>query len=218
MRLVILGAGESGVGTALLGKQKGYEVFVSDYGNISPKYQEVLLKNEIEWEQQQHTESLILNADVVVKSPGISDKVPIIKKLINKGVKVISEIEFAIPFAENKSIAITGSNGKTTTALLTFHLLKNGDKQVGLAGNIGDSFAKQLVDSPDKLYVLELSSFQLDGNIDYRPHIAESKRDDTDHPLRPGFYWSYSEAWRYEGQGDKYLQRYRLHQTWCDTQ
>lgn len=181
MRLVILGAGESGVGTALLGKHKGYEVFVSDYGNIAPKYQEVLTKNKIEWEQQQHTDALIINADLVVKSPGISDKVAIVQKLINKGIKVISEIEFAFPFAQNESIAITGSNGKTTTALLTYHILKNDLNQVGLAGNIGDSYAKQLVKEPAKLYVLELSSFQLDGNINYRPHIAVITNISPDH-------------------------------------
>lgn len=181
MRLVILGAGESGVGTALLGKQKGYEVFVSDYGNIAPKYQEVLIKNEIEWEQRQHTDALILNADVVVKSPGISEKAAIIQKLINKGVKVISEIEFAFPFALNESIAITGSNGKTTTALLIYHLLKKDLNLVGLAGNIGDSYAKQIAEDPNKLYVLELSSFQLDGNIDYAPHIAVITNISPDH-------------------------------------
>lgn len=181
MRLVILGAGESGVGTALLGKQKGYEVFVSDYGNIAPKYQEVLIKNEIEWEQRQHTDALILNADVVVKSPGISEKAAIIQKLINKGVNVISEIEFAFPFALNESIAITGSNGKTTTALLIYHLLKKDLNLVGLAGNIGASYAKQIAEDPNKLYVLELSSFQLDGNIDYAPHIAVITNISPDH-------------------------------------
>src|SRR5690554_1478322 len=186
MRLVILGAGESGVGTALLGKQKGYEVFVSDYGNIAPKYQEVLIKNEIEWEQRQHTDALILNADVVVKSPGISEKAAIIQKLINKGVKVISEIEFAFPFALNESIAITGSNGKTTTALLIYHLLKKDLNLVGLAGNIGDSYAKQIAENPDKIFVLELSSFQLDGNIDYAPHIAVITNISPDHLDRYG--------------------------------
>ena len=181
MRLVILGAGESGVGTALLGKQKGYEVFVSDFGSISEKYQKVLLQNEIEWEQQQHTEDKILNADVVVKSPGIPDKAPIVKKLAAKGIKVISEIEFAFPYAQNVSIGITGSNGKTTTSLLTYHLLKQGGIDVGLAGNIGESYAKQLVEHPEKLFVLELSSFQLDGNIHYKPHIAIITNISPDH-------------------------------------
>lgn len=181
MRLVILGAGESGVGTALLGKKEGYEVFVSDFGSISEKYQQVLIQNEIDWEQQQHTESKILNADVVVKSPGIPDKAPIVKKLHEKGIKVISEIEFVYQFAKNTSIAITGSNGKTTTTLLTHHLLKQGGLDVGLAGNIGESYAKQVAIDPEKLFVLELSSFQLDGNIDYKPHIAVITNISPDH-------------------------------------
>ncbi|MEG0917849.1 MAG: UDP-N-acetylmuramoyl-L-alanine--D-glutamate ligase [Myroides sp.] len=181
MRLVILGAGESGVGTALLGKKEGYEVFVSDFGSISEKYQKILNEEKIEWEQQQHTESKILNADVVVKSPGIPDKAPIVKKLHEKGIKVISEIEFVYQFAKNTSIAITGSNGKTTTTMLTYHLLKQEGLNVGLAGNIGESYAKQVALDPKKLFVLELSSFQLDGNIDYNPHIAIITNISPDH-------------------------------------
>lgn len=181
MRLVILGAGESGVGTALLGKKEGYEVFVSDFGSISEKYQKILYDEKIEWEQQQHTESKILNADVVVKSPGIPDKAPIVKKLHEKGIKVISEIEFVYQFAKNTSIAITGSNGKTTTTMLTYHLLKQEGLNVGLAGNIGESYAKQVAIDPEKLFVLELSSFQLDGNIDYNPHIAIITNISPDH-------------------------------------
>ncbi|MEG1266124.1 MAG: UDP-N-acetylmuramoyl-L-alanine--D-glutamate ligase, partial [Myroides sp.] len=181
MRLVILGAGESGVGTALLGKKEGYEVFVSDFGSISEKYQQILNNEKIEWEQQQHTESKILNADVVVKSPGIPDKAPIVKKLHEKGIKVISEIEFVYQFAKNTSIAITGSNGKTTTTMLTYHLLKQEGLNVGLAGNIGESYAKQVAIDPKKLFVLELSSFQLDGNIDYNPHIAIITNISPDH-------------------------------------
>lgn len=181
MRLVILGGGESGVGTALLGKKEGYEVFVSDFGSISEKYQQVLIQNEIDWEQQQHTEDKIVNADVVVKSPGIPDKAPIVKKLREKGVKVISEIEFVYGFAKNTSVAITGSNGKTTTTLLTYHLLKQGGLDVGLAGNIGESYAKQVAVDPEKLFVLELSSFQLDGNINYKPHIAVITNISPDH-------------------------------------
>ena len=172
MQLVILGAGESGVGTALLGKKGGYEVFVSDFGSISEKNQKILNDEHIEWEHQQHTESKILNADVVVKSPGIPDKAPIVKKLYEKGIKVISEIEFVYQFAKNTSIAITGSNGKTTTTMLTYHLLNQEGLNVGLAGNIGESYAKQVVLDPEKLLVLELSSLQLDGNIEYNPHIA----------------------------------------------
>lgn len=181
MRLVILGAGESGVGTALLGKKEGYEVFVSDFGSISEKYQKILNEEKIEWEQQQHTESKILNADVVVKSPGIPDKAPIVKKLHEKGIKVISEIEFVYQFAKNTSIAITGSNGKTTTTMLTYHLLKQEGLNVGLAGNIGESYAKQVAIDPEKLFVLELSSFQLDGNINYNPHIAIITNISPDH-------------------------------------
>lgn len=181
MRLVILGAGESGVGTALLAKQKGYEVFVSDFGTISEKYQNVLKNEGIAWEEKQHTEALILNANVVVKSPGIPDKAPIVKKLHEKGIKVISEIEFVYEFAENTSIAITGSNGKTTTTLLTYHLLNKAGLNVGLAGNIGDSYAKQVAEYPNKLFVLELSSFQLDGNINYSPHIAIITNISPDH-------------------------------------
>ncbi len=181
MRLVILGAGESGVGTALLGKKEGYDIFVSDFGSISEKYQQILNEETIEWEQQQHTESKILNADVVVKSPGIPDKAPIVKKLHEKGIKVISEIEFVYQFAKNTSIAITGSNGKTTTTMLTYHLLKQEGLNVGLAGNIGESYAKQVVLDPEKLFVLELSSFQLDGNINYNPHIAIITNISPDH-------------------------------------
>lgn len=181
MQLVILGAGESGVGTAILGKQKGYNVFVSDFGTIADKYQKILNEENIQWEQKQHTESKILIADVVVKSPGIPDKAPIVKKLHEKGIKVISEIEFVYQFAQNTSIAITGSNGKTTTTLLTYHLLKQEGLNVGLAGNIGESYAKQVALNPDKLFVLELSSFQLDGNINYNPHIAIITNISPDH-------------------------------------
>ena len=181
MKVVVLGAGESGVGTALLAKKKAYEVFVSDFGSIADKYKNVLITNAITWEEKQHTEAQILNADVVVKSPGIPDKAPIVKKLHEKGIKVISEIEFTFPYAKNQSIAITGSNGKTTTTLLTYHLLKQGGLNVGLAGNIGDSYAKQIAEDPDKMFVLELSSFQLDGNIDYAPHIAIITNISPDH-------------------------------------
>ena len=170
-RLVVLGAGESGVGTALLGKEKGYEVFVSDKGKIKEKYKEVLIHNEIEWEDQQHTEAKILNADVVMKSPGIPDKVPMVKALLEKGIPVISEIEFASQFTDATIIAITGSNGKTTTSMLTHHVLKQ-ELNVGLAGNIGDSFAKQVLEHNYDNYVLEISSFQLDGCFNFKPKIA----------------------------------------------
>ncbi|MBZ4041456.1 UDP-N-acetylmuramoyl-L-alanine--D-glutamate ligase [Flavobacterium hibisci] len=181
MRLVVLGGGESGVGTAILGKKKGYEVFVSDFGKIKESYKEVLIINKIAWEEEQHTEDLILNADVVMKSPGIPDKSPIVKKLIAAGVKVISEIEFAKPFTEALTIGITGSNGKTTTTMLTYHLLKSAGLNVGLGGNIGKSFAWQVAENKFDAYVLELSSFQLDGIIDYRPDIAIITNISPDH-------------------------------------
>lgn len=180
-RLVILGGGESGVGTALLGKQKGYDVFVSDFGKIKENYKEVLTNNEIKWEDEQHTEALILNADVVMKSPGIPDKAPIVKKMVEKGIPVISEIEFAAPFTNAITIGITGSNGKTTTTMLTYHLLKEGGLNVGLAGNIGKSFAWQVAFENYDYYVLELSSFQLDGIINYKPHIAILTNISPDH-------------------------------------
>jgi len=181
MRLVVLGGGESGVGTAILGKKKGYDVFVSDFGKIKESYKEVLIINKIAWEEEQHTEDLILNADVVMKSPGIPEKSPIIKKLVAAGVKVISEIEFAKPFTEALTIGITGSNGKTTTTMLTFHLLKSAGLNVGLGGNIGKSFAWQVAENKYDAYVLELSSFQLDGIIDYRPDIAIITNISPDH-------------------------------------
>jgi len=180
-RLVILGGGESGVGTAILGKQKGYEVFVSDFGKITEHYKNVLKKYEIKWEDDKHTEELILNADVVMKSPGIPKKAPIVKKLIEKGIPVISEIEFAAQFTKAKTIAITGSNGKTTTTMLTYHLLKEGGLNVGLGGNIGKSFAWQVAESNYDYYVLELSSFQLDGIINYKPEIAVLTNISPDH-------------------------------------
>lgn len=181
MRLVVLGGGESGVGTAILGKKKGYDVFVSDFGKIKENYKEVLTINNIPWEDEKHTENLILNADVVMKSPGIPEKAPIVKKLIEKGISVISEIEFAIQFTDATTVGITGSNGKTTTTLLTYHLLKQGGLNVGLAGNIGKSFAWQVAENKHDIYVLELSSFQLDGIINYKPHIAILTNISPDH-------------------------------------
>ena len=181
MRLVVLGGGESGIGTAILGKKKGYDVFVSDFGKIKQSYKEVLITNDIAWEEETHTEALILNADVVMKSPGIPEKVPIVKKLVEKGISVISEIEFAAPFTNAMTIGITGSNGKTTTTMLTHHLLKSAGLNVGLGGNIGKSFAWQVADDKYDAYVLELSSFQLDGIINYKPHIAIITNISPDH-------------------------------------
>lgn len=180
-RLVVLGGGESGVGTAILAQKQGYDVFVSDYGKITDKYKEVLNSYAIFWEDEQHTEALILNADVVMKSPGIPDKAPIVKKLLEKEVQVISEIEFAYPFTNATTIGITGSNGKTTTTLLTYHLLKQAGLNVGLAGNIGKSFAWQVAEENFDYYVLELSSFQLDGIVNYKPHIAVLTNISPDH-------------------------------------
>lgn len=179
-RIVILGGGESGVGTALLAKAKGYEVFVSDKGKIKDKYKNVLLNNKIDWEDEQHTEAKILNADLVMKSPGIPSTVNIIGRLIAAGVPVISEIEFASYFTDATIVGITGSNGKTTTASLTHHILKQ-DLNVGLAGNIGDSFAKQVLECNYANYVLEISSFQLDDIKDFKPKIAVITNITPDH-------------------------------------
>jgi len=180
-RLVILGGGESGVGTAILGKKKGFEVFVSDFGKIKEKYKQVLINNGIEWEEKGHSEEKILSADVVMKSPGIPDKASIIKKLHEKGVKVISEIEFASKYTKATIVGITGSNGKTTTASLTYDLLKNGRLNVALGGNIGKSFAEQVSEEKYENFVLELSSFQLDGIETFAPHIAVLTNLSPDH-------------------------------------
>ena len=179
-KLVILGAGESGVGAAILGQQKGYDVFVSDYGSIKDQYAQVLTSSHIAWEDKGHTVSQIIAADVVVKSPGIADLAPIVCSLKQAGVQVISEIEFAAQFTEATIVAITGSNGKTSTASLTYALLKE-DLNVALGGNIGDSFAAQVASPDYKNYVLELSSFQLDGIKKFAPHIAVLTNLSPDH-------------------------------------
>ena len=179
-RLVILGGGESGVGTALLGKENGYLVFVSDKGKIKKEYKEVLIHCEIEWEEEGHTESEILNADVVMKSPGIPDTVPLVKQIREKGILIVSEIEFASRYTNATIVGITGSNGKTTTASLTHHILKQ-ELNVGLAGNIGDSFAKQVLNDNFDNYVLEISSFQLDDIVSFKPKIAVITNITPDH-------------------------------------
>ncbi|PHN92037.1 UDP-N-acetylmuramoyl-L-alanine--D-glutamate ligase [Maribacter sp. 6B07] len=179
--LVVLGGGESGVGTAILGLKKGYDVFVSDKGKIKEKYKNVLEHFEIDWEEEQHSEDRILKADLVMKSPGIPDKVPLVKQLVGKGVPVISEIEFASKYTDAKIIGITGSNGKTTTTMLTNHILANAGLHVGMAGNIGDSYAKMVAENDFEYYVLEISSFQLDGIIDFKPHIAVITNITPDH-------------------------------------
>lgn len=180
-RLVVLGGGESGVGTAILGKQKGYEVFVSDKGKIKEKYKNVLKHFEIDWEEETHTEAKILTADLVMKSPGIPDKVPLIVQLKDQGIPVISEIEFASKYTDATIVAITGSNGKTTTTMLTNHIFTEGKLNVGMAGNIGDSYAKMVAENDFDFYVLEISSFQLDGILDFKPHIAILTNITPDH-------------------------------------
>lgn len=171
-KLVILGGGESGVGAAILGQKKGWEVFLSDKGKIAEKYAEILNKYHIDWEDNTHTEEKILIADCIIKSPGIPENVPIVKKAKEKGIEIISEIEFAFRYTKGKIIAITGSNGKTTTTSLTHYILKNAGLNVGVAGNIGKSFAQMVAEDDKEYYVLEISSFQLDGITSFRPHIA----------------------------------------------
>lgn len=172
MKVVVLGGGESGVGAALLAKAKGMEVFLSDRSSLSDKYRQILLDNQIAFEEGKHIENTILEADEVIKSPGIPDKIPLIQMLVQKGIPVISEIEFAARYTKAKLIGITGSNGKTTTTLLTYHLLKSAGLKVGLAGNIGESFARQVIEDTFDYYVLEVSSFQLDNSYQFHPYIA----------------------------------------------
>lgn len=171
-RIVVLGAGESGAGAAVLAKTKGFEVFVSDMSNIKDKYKTLLNNHGIEWEEGQHTEEKILNADEVIKSPGIPKEAPMVKKLIEQGTHIISEIEFAGRYTNSKMVCITGSNGKTTTTSLIYHIFKNAGYDVGLAGNIGKSLALQIAEEPHEYYVIELSSFQLDDMYDFRANIA----------------------------------------------
>ena len=171
-RIVILGGGESGAGAAVLAKLKGFEVFLSDLAEIKPQYKALLNENGIEWEEKQHTEEKILNASEVIKSPGIPDKAPLIKKLHALGTPVISEIEFAGRYTTAKMICITGSNGKTTTTMLTYHILKEAGFNVGLAGNVGNSLALQVATCQYDYYVVELSSFQLDGMTEFKADIA----------------------------------------------
>jgi UDP-N-acetylmuramoylalanine--D-glutamate ligase len=180
-RIVILGGGESGAGAAVLAKKQGLDVFVSDLSTIQPQYKELLDKHLIPYEENQHSENKILNADEVIKSPGIPDKAPIIQKLHEQGIPVISEIEFAGRYKRKKTICITGSNGKTTTTMLTWHILKNAGLNVGLAGNVGNSFALQVAEANYDYYVIELSSFQLDGMYDFKANIAVLLNITPDH-------------------------------------
>jgi UDP-N-acetylmuramoylalanine--D-glutamate ligase len=171
-RIVILGAGESGTGSAILAKKQGYDVFVSDNSGIKQKYKELLYDYEIPWEEHKHTERLILDADEIIKSPGISDRAPIVETIRKKGVRIISEIEFAARFTHAKKICITGSNGKTTTTSLIHHMMKKAGLNAGMAGNIGKSFALQVAEEDYDYYVLEISSFQLDGMYEFKADIA----------------------------------------------
>jgi UDP-N-acetylmuramoylalanine--D-glutamate ligase len=171
-RIVILGAAESGVGAAVLAMKQGFDVFISDSGMIRPKYKEIIVAHEIPYEEGKHTEELILNAGEVIKSPGIPEKSPIVKKIRDKSIRIISEIEFAGRYTSAKKICITGSNGKTTTTTLIYHMMKKAGMNVGLAGNVGQSFALQVATEDYDYYVIELSSFQLDGMFDFRADIA----------------------------------------------
>lgn len=180
-RLVVLGAGESGVGAAILGKEKGFDVFVSDMGTIADSYQSSLVEEGIAFESGQHTEDLILNAAVVVKSPGIPEKAPLIQKLRSLNIPIISEIEFAAQYTDAKLICITGSNGKSTTTLLTHYMLQKAGLNTGLAGNIGKSFALQVARETFDTYVLEISSFMLDDMYHFRADIAVILNITPDH-------------------------------------
>lgn len=179
--VVILGAGESGVGAAILAKVKGAQVFVSDFGTVKPSFQQELNEHAIEWEQGKHSMERILEADLVVKSPGIPEKTPVMKAVREKGIKVVSEIEIASYFTDAKKVCITGSNGKTTTTMMIHHLLTKAGLNVGLAGNVGYSFAKQVALEQKDIYVLELSSFQLDDMEDFRAEIAILTNITPDH-------------------------------------
>ncbi|MDE7144981.1 MAG: UDP-N-acetylmuramoyl-L-alanine--D-glutamate ligase [Duncaniella sp.] len=179
--LVILGGGESGVGAAILGKVKGMNVFLSDYGTISPKYRKMLDDEGIEWEDGHHSMDRILAADEVVKSPGIAPTTPVVTAITEKGIPVISEIEFAGRYTDAKMVCITGSNGKTTTTLLTYHILKNAGINVGLAGNVGQSLALQVAHDKHDVYVIELSSFQLENMYDFRANVAVILNITPDH-------------------------------------
>ena len=187
MRLVVLGAAESGVGAAVLAQKKGYDVFVSDMGTIKDSYKRLLDSYGLPWEEGHHSEALILNADEVVKSPGIPDTAPMIQKVKAAGIPVISEIEFAGRYTNAKTICITGSNGKTTTTSLIYHILQKAGYNVGLAGNIGKSFALQVAEGEHEWYVIELSSFQLDNMYDFRADIAVLLNITPDHLDRYDF-------------------------------
>ncbi|MCK5731087.1 MAG: UDP-N-acetylmuramoyl-L-alanine--D-glutamate ligase [Draconibacterium sp.] len=185
--VAILGGGESGVGAAILAQKKGYDVFLSDLGKISAKYKNVLSNFKIDFEEEKHSEDRILNVDLVVKSPGIPETAPLVIRLIEMGIPVISEIEFGGRYSSAKTICITGSNGKTTTTLLLHHILKNAGMNVGLAGNVGKSFAWQVAEEDFDFYVIELSSFQLDGMFEFKADISVLMNITPDHLDRYGY-------------------------------
>ncbi len=180
-RIVVLGGGESGVGSAILAKTKGFDVFLSDKGKLNNEYREMLDKWEIAYEEESHTEDLILNANEIVKSPGIPDTAPVVQKIINAGIKIVSEIEFAGRYDSAKKVCITGTNGKTTTTSLIYYLLEQAGVNVGLGGNIGKSYAYQVATTNHDVYVLELSSFQLDNMYDFKADIAVITNIKPDH-------------------------------------
>ena len=180
-RLVVIGGGESGVGAAVLGKVKGMDVWLTDMGQIAPRYKEILNKWEIPWEEGHHTEEKVLGADEIVKSPGVPLTAPLIVKAMGKGIPVISEIELAGRYTQAKMVCITGSNGKTTTTLLTYHILKEAGLNVDLAGNVGKSLAMQVATENHDVYVIELSSFQLDNMYDFKANIAVMLNISPDH-------------------------------------
>lgn len=186
-RIVILGAGESGAGAAVLAKKEGFDVFVSDTSSIKDKYKKLLDDHQIEWEEDHHTEEKILNADEVIKSPGIPKEAPMMQKLMAQRTHIISEIEFAGRYTHAKMICITGSNGKTTTTSLIYHIFKSAGYDVGLAGNIGKSLALQVAEEPHEYYIIELSSFQLDNMYDFRANIAILLNITPDHLDRYDF-------------------------------
>lgn len=180
-RIVILGGGESGVGAAILAKDRGMDVFLSDSGTISPRYKDMLVAEGIAWEEGGHTPSLILNASEVIKSPGIPPTAPLVREIVARGIPVISEIEFAGRFTDAKMVCITGSNGKTTTTLLTYHILREAGIDAGLAGNVGKSLALQVARDPHEVYVIELSSFQLENMYSFKANVAVMMNITPDH-------------------------------------
>ena len=186
-KIAILGAGESGAGAAVLAKKQGFDVFVSDMSKINDKYKKLMDDHQVSWEEGRHTDEKILDADEIIKSPGIPDTAPMIVKIKEKGIHIISEIEFAGRYTNSKMICITGSNGKTTTTSLIYHIFKTAGYDAGLAGNIGNSLALQVAEDPHEYYIIELSSFQLDNMYDFRANVAILLNITPDHLDRYNF-------------------------------